>query len=674
MVMTMARVLAVDIGGTFTDLVVVDETGHAFTKKVLSTPPNLVKGVLYSLTQANTPLEDVVVFVHGTTAGLNAVLERRGARVAVVTTRGFRDVYFIGRGHRPDMYNLHYRKPLPLVRREDVFEIGERLNARGEIIEPLDEQSLREVTTILTEKNFDAVAVCFLHSYINASHEIRAQEILEELLPNVAVLRSSQVAPEWREYERTSTTVASAYITPIMRSYVGELEKELAERGLTVPVYIVESNGGVMAAHLAKNHAVRTLFSGPVGGVVGARAVSMSLGYSNVISADVGGTSFDVSLLYGGKLSLQQEFDIAGLPVLAPAVEVHTIGAGGGSIISVERSGRLRVGPESAGAVPGPACYGRGGDMPTVTDAHVILGHLPASHALAGSVELDVSAARAAMAQTAEQLGLGPELLAEQALEIINFRMAEAIRELTVERGIDPRTFTLCAFGGAGGLHAAALAEELEIDRIVVPALPGSFSAWGMLHSGIRHDVVRSFFCPVYEASASVIGAISALVEEVSKLLEDEGIPRSEFFVEVSADLRYVGQEYSLTIPIALPVNLENIVSSFHEAYHRRYGHSTPTEGVEFVALRVAGVAELPLKPRFEVPQGEGGSPVGSTSVWKNGMERMIPVWRREDLGRTIEGPCLVVEYTSTTLVPENWNVRVSDGGSLVLERLGSGV
>ena len=571
------------------------------------------------------------------------------------------------------MYNLHLRKPHPLLERDAIFEVPERLGAGGDVVEAIDEDALCTAAEGLSGAGFNSVAVCFLHSYVNSVHEERAQQVLESLLPDVPVVRSSQVAPEWREYERTSTTVVAAYITPIMRNYLGELEQELGQRGLRVPVYITESNGGVMAAHMARDHAVATLFSGPVGGVAGAYTLSGVLDEPHIISADVGGTSFDVSLIREGRPALQPEFYMAGLPVLAPAIEVHTVGAGGGSIISVDPTGRLRVGPESAGANPGPACYGRGGTAPTVTDAHVVLGHLPAQHHLAGDIALDVAAARDAMARAGEVLELSPEMLAEQALEIVNFRMAEAIRELTVERGVDPGLFTLCAFGGAGGLHAAALADELEIARIVVPSLPGSFSAWGMLQSGIRHDVVRSFFCPAKTAVEKLGPAIANASAEVSALLQAEGLGEEQFSIEVSADLRYQGQEYSMTIRVATPPRLEEIISSFHTAYQRRYGHSNLSEEVEFVAIRVTGLAEFSSKPAPQPILADGKDPVGATNLLVDGKLTPAPIWRREDLGRVVDGPCLVLEYTATTVVPGQWQARLVEGGHLLLERSGGG-
>jgi N-methylhydantoinase A len=435
-------------------------------------------------------------------------------------------------------------------------------------------------------------------------------------------------------------------------------------------VYVTESNGGVMAATLARDHAVGTLLSGPVGGVIGTQSLSAVLGEPDLISADVGGTSFDVSLVRDGEPSVQTEFDMQGLPVLAPAVEVHTVGAGGGSIISVDPSGRLRVGPESAGAEPGPACYGRGGGAPTITDAHLLLGRIPAEQRLGGTLALDVAAAAAAMAATARLLGLTPIELAEQAMELINFRMAEAIRELTVERGLDPAGFTLCAFGGAGGLHAADLAEELEIGRIVVPAMPGSFSAWGMLRGGIRHDLVRSFFRSSAEAATELAGEVDALVGRIRAVLGEEGVAAGDVLVAASADLRYAGQEYSLRVPVPDSRSVDELVGTFHRAYRERYGHANPDESVEFVALRVAGSAAFSQRTAPPVPDAPPGPALADTSARFGGRDLPTRVCRRAELtGQPVPGPALVLEETATTVVPPGWQVRPVTGGHLVLDR-----
>jgi N-methylhydantoinase A len=673
--------VAIDIGGTFTDLVLEDlEQGRVTTTKVLSTPGRLVDGVVEAVRASGAPPERIELFVHGTTAGLNALLERRGARVALVTTQGFRDSYVIGRGNRPRMYDLHYVKPELLLDRAAIFEVGERMDAAGAVIEPVDAASVEAVAAAIKEGGYESVAVSLLHGYANPAHEEEVGRLLTDRL-DVPVVLSNRVAPEWREYERTSTTVMSAYITPIMRQYIDELSAALRAEGLKVPLYITESNGGMMAAAVADEKAVLTLFSGPVGGVVGARAAGADLGIPDLITIDMGGTSFDVSLVRNGEAALQSEFELQGLPVLAPAVEVHTIGAGGGSLIRA-KGDRLTVGPESAGARPGPACYGRGGTEPTITDANLVLGRLPAEQRLAGSMQLDLEAARTALATVGEQLGLEPEEVAEQALQIAHFAMAEAIRELTIERGLDPRDFALCAFGGAGGLHATALAEELDITRVLVPGMPGAFSAWGMLQGDVRHDSVQTFYRSMDSAHGDLPGVVEGLQQQVVELLaRDGGGSDRPISFEAAADLRYVGQEYTLTLPLAehevadLDQHASALGERFHEAYHARYGHASRTEPVEFVTVRVAAISPLGDDRDSGGNAGPaptatgGGDPIGTGDYRQDGITSTAALLRREDVAGPVAGPAIVLEQTCTTVVGPGWNARAIGNGHLLLEK-----
>jgi N-methylhydantoinase A len=667
--------VAIDIGGTFTDLVLEDSsTGASSGLKVLSTPGHLHDGVTEVLRATGVAAGDVELFVHGTTAGLNALLERRGVRVALVATRGFGDTYLIGRGHRPRMYDLRYRKPEPLLERSDIFELDGRLAVDGSELAPIDETTVVELGGRLREAAYGAIAVCLLHAYVDPVHELRVAELLAGTV-DVPVVTSHGIAPVWREYERTSTGVISAYITPIMRDYLARLEQALRAEGLTVPVYITESNGGVMGSSLAASKAALTLLSGPVGGVVGARAAGRALGLGNLISADVGGTSFDVSLVRDGEAELQQEFELQGHPVLTPAVMVHTIGAGGGSIIH-EAFGALRVGPESAGASPGPACYGAGGTAPTITDANLLLGRIPATQRLAGSMPLDRDAAREALTRVGARFGLDAESVAEQALEVVHFAMAEAIRELTVERGLDPADFALCAFGGAGGLHATELAEELGIGRIVIPAIPGAFSAWGMLKGDIRHDAVQTFFHDLETVDGELPETVTQLREQVRGLLELDGVAGEAVRFEVAADLRYVGQEYTLTVPVEpaevsdIGAHRKTVADRFHDAYQVRYGHASPDLPIETVAVRLAGIAEL---ERVDVDESDGSTPAArattTTPLRMRGETVDATVVDRAALHGPLLGPAILLEDTCTTVVASGWTARAAAGGHLLLER-----
>ena len=662
-----ARV-AIDIGGTFTDLVL--ETGRgSVIAKALSTPDDLVRGVLDVLERAEVSLPEVDVFIHGTTVGLNAFLERSGGRVALVTTRGYRDAYLIGRGHRAEMYDLRYRKPVPLLERDAIFEVDERLSASGEVISPLDPNSVEMAGKAIAEGDYEAVAVCLIHSYVDPLHELEVRDRLREMLPGVPIALSHEIAPEWREYERTSTTVTSVYITPKVRHYLQRLSASLAERGLSSPLLITGSNGGAMTADRAADRAILTMYSGPVGGVIGSREAGRRAGHPNLICIDMGGTSFDVSLVRDGRVGMQSEFELQGLPVLAPAVELVSIGAGGGSLI-YERNGGLRVGPSSAGSVPGPACYGRGGTRPTVSDANAVLGRLPASRKLAGSLALDLEAARRALQSVASAFRISAEELAEQALDVTHFVMAEAIRELTVERGLHPKDFTIAAFGGAGPLHAAFLAEELEVERVIVPADPGVFSAWGMLQGDIRHDVVLTFYRRLDAPQLDLSEPIALLRDRACREMRADEEAQKRMRFEVNVELRYVGQEYSLPVPLPGSAADDALRAAFHDRYQQRYGHSNPQAPIELVAIRLTAVMEF---DRVAEGGPAGGAEVGEITrerVTFAGQAMDTPVVPRALVGDSLPGPAIAVEPSATTVIPPGW--RASDlGGHMILEKTG---
>ncbi len=661
--------IAVDIGGTFTDLVMESDTGTRVTK-VLTTPEDLVKGVLAAVEGAGADLADVSLFIHGTTVGLNTFLERSGGKVALVTTRGYRDAYLIGRGHRPDMYDLRYRKPTPLAERDSIFEVDERIMASGEELAPLDPNSVEMVAKAIAEADYEAVAVSLIHSYVDPAHEIEVRDLLRRTLPDIPIILSHEIAPEWREYERTSSTVTSVYITPRVHDYLSRLSEALRARGLSVPLHITQSNGGAMIADSAADRAVLTLYSGPVGGVIGGREVGRQTGHPDLICIDMGGTSFDVSIVRGGQVSMQSEFELQGLPILAPAVELVSIGAGGGSLI-YEHHGGLRVGPESAGSFPGPASYGRGGVRPTVSDANVVLGRIPRAQKLAGSFTLDHQAAEDALASVAGFFDLTAAELAEQALDVTHFVMAEAIRELTVERGLHPKDFAIVAFGGAGPLHAAFLAEELEVDRVLIPANPGVFSAWGMLQGDVRHDAVTTHYRRLDQPIVDLTEQVERLKDKVCQEMEVDEAQRAGMSFEAYIELRYVGQEYSLPIMLPTTVADEGLRASFHARYEERYGHSNPEAPIEMVAIRLTGIRE------FE--RGPSGSGVSSTDgvddtvdqAIFNGRPIKVPIVDRANLSGRLVGPAIVMEQSTTTVVPPGWMLHVASEGHLVVERAG---
>ena len=674
----MTRYLAAaDIGGTFTDVVVIDaESGESRIAKVLSTPPDLSIGVVAGLEQLLPTFDRVEFFAHGTTAGINALLERRGVRCALVTTSGFRDVYEMGRGDRPEMYNLRYHRAPRLVSRLDVYELPQRTLADGSVSASADERAIEALAEQLDRGEYQAIAICFLHAYANPSEEARVAAVLRDRLPGVTISPSYEVANEWREYERSSTAVMNAYIAPIVERYVEQLEQTMQRRGLQSSVHIMQSNGGVMTARAARQLPLATLLSGPVGGAIGGRAIGQQIGVSNILTTDMGGTSFDVSLVVDGALEVATETEIEGFPLLMPVVNIHTIGAGGGSIAWIEAGG-LRVGPQSAGAEPGPACYGRGGTQPTVTDANAILGRLSPDRFLGGAMRLDLDAAELAHQALARQLGMSVIELAEGILDVVNAKMANAIRTLTVARGIDPRTFTLVAFGGAGPLHAAFLAEELEIPAFVVPASAGIFSAWGMLQTDIRHDFVRSFYRPADAVSLENIQQVSdELRQRATDVLHEEGLTRDRMRFRLLADMRYIGQEYFVTLEISPPggfiPSIADISEAFHSAYERRYGHAIREAAVEFVNLRMAATgrlrSSLPPSAQSDVDAGEALPDAYREIRFGHRWERS-GVYERSRLlaGNSVKGPAIIDEQSATTIIPPGFRAEVDRFGNLLV-------
>jgi N-methylhydantoinase A len=665
--------VAMDIGGTFTDFVVIDEAaGSTSSGKVLSTPANPAEGVLEGLGQFVPELGEIEFLVHGTTVGLNSFLERKGTRVLLLMTAGLRDAYSIARHDRKELYALQYRKPKRLVPRRDVLEVTERLRWDGSIEIPLDEASLTPIVEKIRAEGIEAVAVCLVHAFTNPEHELRVREILERECPGLSVTLSHEIAREWREYERASSAVLNAYIAPRVERYLEALERELGEREVGATLHVMQSNGGITTARKAREQPIQTLLSGPVGGTMGCAALSRSTGRPNLLGIDMGGTSFDLSLVVEGRPSVSMETELEGLPVLMSLVDIHTIGAGGGSLAWLEAGG-LRVGPQSAGADPGPACYGRGGTQPTVTDANLFLGRLDPGYFLGGRMSLDEEAAERALHSIGPEVGLDDTAFAEGVLAIINAKMADAMRTITVKQGIDPREYSLVAFGGAGPMHAAWLAEELEIREVIVPWSPGTFSAWGMLQTDMRHDVVRAFYRPVAELDAGDVAAVYAqLAEEGSALLEHEGVAADDRYFARSADMRYVGQEYTVTVPIDGELDLARIEADFHEVHRVRYGHSTPGAPVEFVNVRLAalgriGASEAPYRP----PTEEQEPLLGRRRVVFAGDEHETAVLLRDRLrpGAREEGPLVIEEESSTTVVPPDYTVEVDELGNLLVNR-----
>jgi N-methylhydantoinase A len=665
--------VAVDVGGTFTDFVIQDTlTGNALTNKVLSTTEDQARGVLTGLREEVESFGDIASLVHGNTVGLNALLERRGTRVLFVTTAGFRDVLRLGRGDRRDIFSLHYRKPRPLVPVTDVETLDQRIDVDGSVRLPLDESGLDPIVRRIEEEGFDAVAVCLLHAYRNPVHERRVRELLLERFPDLNVSLSHEIAPEWREYERSSTTALNAYIAPKVDRYLSSLMTRLHDDGFESALHIMQSSGGVTTADVARRRPVQALLSGPVGGTVGGAKLAEALERPNLMCIDMGGTSFDASLVIDGAPTVSTEAHLEGLPLLLPLVDIHTIGAGGGSVAWIEAGG-LRVGPRSAGSDPGPACYGRGGTEATVTDANIVLGRIDPDYFLDGGMALDVEAAERAVDAIAGPLAMSRIEAAAGILAIINAKMADALRTMTVQQGIDPRSFALVAFGGAGPMHAIALAEELGITDVIVPWASGAFSAWGMLHTEMRRDLVRSHYRPPAAVDGAEMEAVFAeLTEEGDTLLASDGVPPDKRRFSRQVDMRYTGQEYTITVDAPDDGNdVDGLVEQFHRDYLVRYGHSTPGAPVETVAVRLtaSGANEWPMAAGAPEEVATASRP--TRPVVFEGAAHDAAIVHRKDIGEdaTVDGPAIVEEPTATTVVAPGWRVVLGPANALVISR-----
>lgn len=669
--------VSMDIGGTFTDVISFDgATGRFTAGKALSTPGDLSAGVFAALGTVGASPADIEYFVHGTTQGLNALLERRGARILLVTSRGMGDVYQIARGNRDRLFDLHYRKPVPLVPRQDTLEVGGRFGADGTELEPLSDEDVDAVIARVREGGYDSVVVSLLFAFLDPAHEIAVGERLRaELGEDLLVVLSHDVAPEWREYERTSSAVLEGYTGPSVHRYLDRIESEFAQQGLAVPVHVMQSSGGLVQAGFARRHPLQTLLSGPVGGTMGGVAAGRLLGEPNVICADMGGTSFDVSLVIDHAPDVSPDGHVEGFPILMPMVNLHTVGAGGGSVAHLEGSA-LRVGPRSAGAVPGPAAYGNGGAEPTVTDANCVLGRVNPRTFAGGGMSLDVEAAREAVADLAAQLGLSAEELAEGICDISNAHMAQAIRTLTVDHGLEPDDFCLLAFGGAGPMHAAFIAAEIGIRRVVVPVYPGAYSAWGMLEADVRRDFAQQFVATRETLDVRALAdALAQQREQARAALAVQDMSEDRMSIEHALDMRYESQDSTLTIPLGELDPLagdfqERIEEAFSAAHHTRYGHSTPGAPVQYVAVRTTGLGQVDRAQVRGERKGGQEAVTGHAEVRFDGRAQRTAFIDRERLapGDEFAGPAIVYEPTSTTVVPPGCACRVDENDFILID------
>ena len=692
------RIIGIDIGGTFTDVVVYDEATRRITAaKALTRRGDEAASVLECLEEAaagaDGGLERVV---HGTTIGTNAILERRGARTAVLATRGFRDLLEIGRTRRmaPNtLFDLSFRKPAPLVPRPLRFDVEERVDAAGAVIDPLAEPALRSITAALAREEVAAVAVCYLHSYANPAHEEATRAILEDALPGVFVSPSHEVVPEYREFERLTTTVLNAFIGPLLDRYLAVLEDALRRGNEEARLYIMASSGGVMPLSRARRTPVQTVLSGPAGGVTAGVGAARAAGFGGVITCDMGGTSTDVCLVHDGELRVTVDNLIGSMPLKVPQVDMNTVGAGGGSVAWVSPEGQIHVGPRSAGSNPGPICYGLGGREVTVTDANLWLGRLAMNRRLGGRIAPTMDRVESAIEALARGAGVDDtRVMAAGVVRIAVAKMVASIREISMSRGYDPRECVLMAFGGAGPMHATTVADELGIDRVLVPKFPGNFSAWGLLTSEIRHDFAETLLLGCAADSIERVGAsLAGLRDRARERLHEDGFGDGAITYRETLDMRYLGQAFEIPIPVpGPPLDADTVLAEFHRTYAKLYGHASEDQPVEIVNARLAGIVPAPVpEPVAEVASGNGSGRGGGgrggggrDSGSGEGLIERRRVWFDEEIDDVpirdrryipvdapFPGPAIIEETGATTVVFPGWSCRRDERDTLHLVR-----
>ena len=678
--------VTVDTGGTFSDFVHLNEqTGEISIAKIASTPDDPSRAILAgleALLASVTEADEIGYFCHGTTVGTNALLEGKGVRTALLVTEGFRGIYPVGEQARPygtAIFDVMYDKPAPLVPSRLTGEVKERIDFRGDVLRPLDETALRESVRALKAQNIESIAVCLLFSFLHPEHEARVRDIVLEEIPGCSVSLSCEVLPQIREYYRLSTTVINAYLQPILARYIAQLDRRLAAAGIvTRQKYIMQSNGGMATFAAAARRAVTTVLSGPAGGVTaGVLACGMS-GSANIITFDMGGTSCDVALIKDGEPLLSSRGKIEGRDLAVPMLDINTVSAGGGTVATVDRFGVLQVGPQSAGAVPGPACYGRGGETPTITDCNLVLGYLGEDNFLGGRMRLDAAKARAAIeAAVAKPLGLDVAEAAEGIVRVIDVKMEEAIKAISTMRGHDLRDFMLLAFGGAGPLHAGRIARDLGMAGVIVPLYPGVFSAIGLLMSDVKHDYIRSKLSPLSEVTpADVNGMFERMVAQALEELRDDGFAANHIRIERALDMRYAGQGYEIAVPCPVQplqeADLRQLRATFDQQHRAMFGHMAPQEPVEIVSFRVRGIG---LVAPVEMPKFKpAGTTLGDARrelrrVRFDGRELDCPVYQRErlDVGLTVAGPAVLDQFDCTTVICQGQTARVDEWKNLIV-------
>lgn len=673
--------IAIDVGGTFTDVVSLNNnTGKLKFDKVPTTPSDPQQGVLAGMDAAGVSREDITFFVHGTTLGLNALLTRRGARMGIITTKGFRDVYLLGRTDRIPMFDFKYKKPKSLVTRDHIFEVDERLNFEGNVITEFDEVSARSAAARVKAAGLQAVAICFLHSYVNPAHEEKMAAILKEVVPDIEVTLSSRLSREIREYERTSTTVLDAYIKPIVRNYISKLQDSLKNQKFSGQFLMTRSGGGAMTANSAKEAPVNLILSGPAGGVLGASWFAQATGQRNLITIDMGGTSLDASLIVDGQPLTYFEAAFEGLPINLASLYIHTIGAGGGSVVWIDEGDHLQVGPMSAGADPGPAAYGKGGVEATFTDAALQVGYLGAAAALAGTLVLDASLAKNSLQKSADRLKMDVDDVANGVIRISVTKIVGAVRAITVELGHTPSDFALLSFGGGGGLVAVDVARELMIPTVIIPPGPGAFCAFGMLMASVQHDFSRTKISMFSEADpVQIESEFIEMQKSGSKTLLEEGFDSTHQTFQRYIDLRYLGQEHTVTMKVGPDMDaaaIDRISEEFAMAHEKAYGHAMP-DPIEMVAVRLSafGNVDQPKLPEISARTSGSLQPIGTRDVYQaNGKRISYAIYHRDDFskGDTFNGPAIVNEHTGTTVIHPGDSVTIGAHGEIVIS-LGKG-
>ena len=671
--------LSTDVGGTFTDGVLLDEmTGQIKISKVLTTPANPAIGTIESIAKFGVGLDEVSFLVHGTTVVINALLESKGAKTALITTEGFRDILEVGRSNRLEMYDALYKRKDPLVSRNLRFGIKERINAAGEILVPLDIQAMDQIITEMKNQKVEAVAVCLLNAYSNPIHEEEIGQYLQKHYPEVIFSLSNNITRRYYEYERMSTTVQNAYVMPVVRTYLQSLEDQLVSQSYKNVLQIMQSNGGVMTSVVARTIPIGMVESGPAAGAMGASSLAALIGYKNVISYDMGGTTAKTAIITGGMPETTESYSVEERPILLPVVDLREIGAGGGSIAWIDEAGALHVGPQSSGADPGPACYKHGGSEPTVTDANLYLGFLNPKNFLGGEMEIDSDLAQKAIAKIAKYYNISLHEAAYGIIKIVNTNMSALLQSMTVKRGYDPRDFALVAYGGAGPLHAAAIAQELGIPTIIVPMNSGVFSAWGMLMADLRHDFALTTIKPIKDTEVTQINQMfQDLGERLHEIFKQENVASKNIKVTYQMDLRYLGQEHTLSVVV--PSHFTEVAKitaskAFDDLHYATYGHNAPEENKEVVSIRAIGIGKV-NKPSLQAIQSGRKKPVlaaqtGERSVYRGkGRKEQFRIFRRERLlaNNVIEGPAVIEEVTATTVVENNQICTVDQYGNLII-------